>query len=82
MKTEDIFTCPKCGSHKLDEVLFAVSQTSSITVIEPNFEESSLALDYGGYSHDGGELSHYSCGECGRLIAKDEKELANFLFGM
>lgn len=79
MRTEAAFTCPQCGSHKLDEVMIAVIQTTEITTVEQT--EEGLACDYGDCTHDGGEVAHYQCGHCGHIVATSEQELAQILFG-
>ena len=78
MKTEDLFTCPKCGSHKLDEILVGVIQTTVVTAVE--LTDEGLACDYGDSTHDGGEIAHYECGHCGHIVATSEEQLTQVLF--
>jgi predicted RNA-binding Zn-ribbon protein involved in translation (DUF1610 family) len=79
MKTESLFTCPKCGSHKLNEILVGVIQTTEVTAVEQ--ADDGLACDYGDSTHDGGEIAHYECGNCGNIVATSEEQLAQLLFG-
>jgi DNA-directed RNA polymerase subunit RPC12/RpoP len=79
MQVDALFTCPQCGSHKLDEVMIGVIQTTDITAVERTSE--GLACDYGDCTLDGGTVAHYQCGQCGHEIASDEDELAEILFG-
>lgn len=77
MKTEEVFTCPQCGKHKLEEVMIGVIQTTVIDAVEATPE--GVVYDYGDYSHDGGEVAHYQCGHCGKIVAEDEDKLAELL---
>ena len=78
MDTSKAFTCPRCGGHKLEEVMIEVVQTTVITAVE--CVENGLACDYGDCSHDGGEVSCYQCGNCGNVVAENEAALRELLF--
>ena len=65
------FTCPHCGSHKLEEVMQNVCVISEITVIP----ELGGMMEYGEQTNDDGNVVAYQCGECGNEIAIDEDEL-------
>jgi transcription elongation factor Elf1 len=77
MRVEDVFTCPHCGAHKLEEVLVDVMQTSEVTSLE--LVDGMLACDYGAVTHDGGLVDHYRCVHCDKVIAGSEDELIEFL---
>jgi DNA-directed RNA polymerase subunit RPC12/RpoP len=80
MKVGDIFTCPKCGSHILEEVMCGVIQTTVISDVEEM--ETGVACDYveATPTYDEGEVTHYQCGHCGEIVAENETELAELLF--
>ena len=74
---KDVFTCPECGSHKLDEVMDEVMQTTEVTSVA--LTEAGVACEYGECSHDGGFVINFSCGACGFPVADDEAGLVKFL---
>lgn len=76
-KVEAVFTCPRCGEHKLEEVMIGVIQTTVITDVEAT--DMGLACGYGDTSHDEGEVEHYQCGHCGHTVAESEDDLIKLL---
>jgi predicted RNA-binding Zn-ribbon protein involved in translation (DUF1610 family) len=78
METKDLFTCPECGKHRLEEVMTEVVQSSVIDTIEVVGDE--VACEYGLCSYEGGEVSHYQCVDCGHVVAESVNELREFLF--
>ena len=73
----DIFTCPQCGEHRLEEVMAHVVQTTDIIIVE--LTDKGLACDYGDCSHDGGVVQAYCCFYCGYKVAATEKQLIKVL---
>jgi len=68
------FTCPDCGSHRLEEVMDDVTMTTEILSVGPGGD-----LEYGDNSAgDSGTVDRYQCLNCGHVIpdATDSQELA------
>lgn len=73
------FTCPQCGSHRLEEIMIDVVQASEI--VEVNSDGS---LSYGDSTPDGaicGEVQRYQCLNCGLELPCDpnSESLAEYL---
>jgi len=71
------FTCPDCGSHRLEEILTDVILTTEIIDVGPGGD-----LEYAdGGQGDEGEVDRYQCLDCGHVIpdAKNSEELARAL---
>jgi len=63
-KTEtEGFTCPKCGSHRLEEVMTGVTVTSSVISVRDGGD-----IEYGLQSNEDGEVDCYQCMDCGLAI--------------
>ena len=77
VRVRDVFTCPTCSSHKLDEVMDEVMQTTEVVGVA--LTEMGIACEYGECSHDGGFVINFSCGACGFPVADDEAGLVKFL---
>jgi hypothetical protein len=77
VRVQDVFTCPTCSSHKLEEVMDEVMQTTEVTGVA--LTEMGVVCQYGDCSHDGGAVIEYKCGMCGCVIAENEVELLEFL---
>ena len=87
LKVEEVFTCPHCGGHQLEEVMFSVIQSSPVLDMEVDDEgEDAEAhiVEYGDATHDGGEVSHYQCADCGEDLhcGSDDQSLYEYLKGM
>ena len=67
------FTCPKCGSHRLEEVLTDCTVSSEILDMGPGGD-----LEYGEANNDGGCVDRYQCLNCGCIVpnAEDAEALA------
>ena len=59
------FKCPQCNHAVLEEVMTDVVQYSNISSID---ESGAVDYDPNGVSHDGGEVAHYQCGQCGEIL--------------
>ena len=80
MKISDVFTCHKCGSHELEEILCGVTVSSLIETITEDGE-----MEYSTVENTDGELDRYTCANCdcnvsekGSLIT-DPEELYSYL---
>lgn len=63
------FTCHKCDSHRLEEVMFDVTVISEIAVLDDD------GLEYGEQTNEDGVVDRYQCCNCGQSVAVDEKAL-------
>ena len=84
VKVEKVFTCPRCGGHRLEEVMHSVIQSSPVLDIEVEDEgEESEAhiVEYGDATFDGGVVSHYQCLGCGEELKcePDDQSLYEYL---
>lgn len=71
------FTCPECGSHRLEEIMDGVSVVSEITHVGIDRGDDGIAvadLVYGKQTNEGGQVEHYQCEACGTML-----QLANDL---
>lgn len=64
------FTCHKCGSHKLEEVMFDVTVVSEIAVLDDDD-----GLEYGEQTNEDGTVDRYQCVNCGQRVAIDLSSL-------
>ena len=71
------FECPRCGSHRIEEILIDVVQATEVTEVKD--EDGFAVLDYGDHTLDGGEVQGFQCLRCGEHIAKDQEELLRYL---
>lgn len=71
------FTCKKCGSHTLEEVMTDVTVSSSIKGFE--ILDGFIDIDYAEQSNEGGEIETYQCLNCGEAVANSQEELIEFL---
>jgi predicted RNA-binding Zn-ribbon protein involved in translation (DUF1610 family) len=62
-KVAAAFTCPRCGGHRLEEVVCQV--TASYEVVEYYPEGD---LEYGDADMDGGKVDRYQCRDCGWVV--------------
>ena len=79
----DIFTCSKCGGHRLEEVMINVTVASTVTKIwreEPN--DPFVNVEYGEQTNQDGDLQCYQCMDCGLRIATTAEELAEVIKGV
>jgi len=63
------FTCPKCKTNRLEEVMVDVTVASQVTLIYDDGD-----MDYGNQTNEGGEIDHYQCIECGCVLKDDNNE--------
>lgn len=70
MATDIVFTCPKCGSHKIEEIMVDMTVVSEMTISEHEDETGpgGIFTNYGEQENDGGHVDRYQCGECGKTI--------------
>ncbi len=54
------FTCPKCGEHRIEEVMIDVVVMSEIINLDSDGD-----FNYGEQTNDGGIVDSYSCMNCG-----------------
>lgn len=59
------FTCPKCSSHKIEEIIVDMTVAGEIRFGEGN------RVDRGDQTNEGGHVDRYQCGECGYTITDD-----------
>jgi len=71
------FTCPSCGSHRLEEVMTGVTVASTVNSFE--IDEDEISIDYGEQSNEDGMVERYQCKECGHVVANSQEELIDFL---
>lgn len=77
-----LFTCPKCGGHKLAEICVGSVVTSEITSVTKD-DGVNVVVDYApAVAAESGELTEYQCGDCGHTlpIAPDPDCLFDYLF--
>jgi len=77
VEVETVFTCQRCGGHRLEEVMRDVTQTSVIACVEN--VAGMLQCDYDDVLCEGGEVSHYQCANCGEVVAETADELLDLL---
>lgn len=58
------FKCPKCGSHKIEEIMVDMTVSSEVAEISPEGGE----ITYGEQTNEGGHVDRYGCGQCGYTI--------------
>jgi predicted RNA-binding Zn-ribbon protein involved in translation (DUF1610 family) len=70
------FTCPSCGSHRLEEVMDGVCVSTEVLDVAPGGD-----LDFGDCSHDDGVVDRYQCLNCGWQVpeATDSEALVAYL---
>ena len=70
------FDCPKCHSHRLEEVMTGVVVASRIRHVGSDGD-----MSYGEQSNEGGEVDHYQCMDCGYIIpdVANQEDLFTFL---
>jgi rubredoxin len=61
------FTCPACGTHRIEEVMNNVTVVSEISSF---YEDGDL--DYGQQSSEDGEVTQYQCMRCGFIVGENE----------
>lgn len=71
------FKC-ECGCDFIEEVLENVTMYSVVSGIE-KLDNDDIAIDYGDSNTEFGDVSHFQCMECGKILASDSKELYEFL---
>ena len=60
------FTCPKCGEHRLEEVMTGVVVASTI------IDAKEGSIEYGEQTNEDGEVQNYQCMDCGWVVAIDQ----------
>lgn len=71
------FVCPRCESHRLEEILLGVVQATEVDNITDH--NGDPCIEYGEISLDDGHVSHFQCLKCGEHIADDEEDLLEWL---
>jgi len=72
----DVFECPKCGHHQVEELLVNVTQTSQVLSM---FEKQNR-LHYGAVTAEDGEFAAFQCTNCGwKLPVVDSGSLCEYL---
>ena len=86
MRIEEVFTCPNCSGHQVEEVMSQVVLSTPIlevSVDEEDVDELNLAVsveyDHDNETTDGGEVEHFQCLHCGEVIARSETDLYRYL---
>lgn len=69
------FTCPRCGSHSITEVMVEMVVDSKVDAIIEI--DGAVELQYGEQTNEGGHVDHYCCGGCGLWIVDDHSEHAD-----
>jgi predicted nucleic-acid-binding Zn-ribbon protein len=54
------FTCPECGSAKLEQVMVDVTVASEVLDVDEDGN-----VEYGEQTNEDGEVLHYICAHCG-----------------
>ena len=62
------FTCPACGSCRLQEIAHGLWSISEIKAVSTNGE-----IEYGACEIDGGNKRTFRCGKCGYEIEGDDQ---------
>ena len=57
------FTCPNCGTHRLEEIMSDVSVASEIASINEEGDH-----DYGEQTNEDGYIAKYQCIHCGHIL--------------
>jgi predicted RNA-binding Zn-ribbon protein involved in translation (DUF1610 family) len=71
MKVESLFSCPKCGDHKIEEVM----KNAKVVVSLKSCNEDGI-FQFGQVQLFDGELDYFQCGTCGEeLPFKEYDEL-------
>jgi len=73
------FTCTKCGSHRLEEVMAGVTVSSIVHTLA--IEDGEVSMEYGEQSNEGGTVDRYQCMDCGDMVANSQEELIEELSG-
>ena len=72
-----MITCPKCGDHRLEEVMTNVTISSRIISVSPD------ECEYDNMENNGGDVDRYQCMNCGyRLKSNTVDELFEELKAM
>ncbi len=73
------FTCPECSSHKIEEIMVAMTVASEIRISEEEADETGpggVFTNYGNQHRHGGHVDRYQCGECGYTILNHDSPLS------
>jgi len=65
-----LFTCPACGNHMLEEVMVDVTQSANIVDVVGDAEAADP--EYSATVSDGGVLDRIQCLYCGHVVVSDE----------
>ncbi len=68
-----VFTCPKCGSHRIEEIMVDMTVASEISISEDE-ADGGIFHRYGEQTNDGGHVDRYQCEDCGYVILDDSPE--------
>ena len=73
------FTCPLCGTHRIEEVMTGVTVSSEITTLHTG--EGLGDCEYASSCNEGGEVDRFQCMNCGYAIkdCMDLKDLVTAL---
>jgi hypothetical protein len=77
-----LFTCPKCGGHRLAEICVGSVVTSEVTSVAKD-DGGNVVVDYApAVAAESGALAEYQCGDCRHTlpIAPDPDCLFDYLF--
>jgi len=66
------FTCPKCGEHRLEEVMIDVTVASKVTDVSEDGD-----VDYGEQSNEDGTVERYQCMDCGHVLVEEDDDGTN-----
>lgn len=69
-KIASVFTCSRCYTHKIEEVIPNATLRTSVMAIYTDGD-----LDYGDQSSEDGDTPYYQCEKCGKVIADSIEEL-------
>ncbi len=77
------FTCPECGSHKIEEIMVDMIVASECSLGYPAVDPGCVVdpdgyeIQYGDQTNQGGHVERYQCGNCGFTIVDDSSDHAD-----
>lgn len=75
--SEIVFTCPKCFSRAIEEIMVDVTVASELRISEYEADATGpggISASYGEQTNEGGHIERYQCGKCGYTILDDSPE--------
>lgn len=72
------FTCPKCGGHKIEEIMADVTVISEVNDIVGD-DGVRLDFSYDDQTNDGGEIDRYQCADCGHCVGYGGRDIRDEL---